>query len=216
MAVSPMHRLAIQLLGFFVRLVLRLRYRIKIEGLEAIKVLKDSKPGVLFLPNHPAEIDPIILMTLLAPSFSPRSVIVEHFYYLKGFQMIMDLARVVPIPTMAEKANRWKEKEVARILENLRLELLEGENYIIYPAGKLKRSAWELLGGASLAHNLLQKNPEIPVVLIRTTGLWGSSFSAAQTGTSPRFQSVLKHALKVIVKNLIFFVPKNQKIVTKT
>ncbi|MBX9923776.1 MAG: AMP-binding protein [Rhabdochlamydiaceae bacterium] len=213
MAISLMHRLAIQLLGCFVRLALRLRYRVKVEGLEKINSLKGSKPGVLFLPNHPAEIDPIILMSLLAPNFFPRSVIVEHFYYLKGFQFIMDLARVVPIPTMAEKANRWKEKEVAKILENLRLDLLAGENYIIYPAGKLKRSSWELLGGASFVHNLVQKNPEIPVVLVRTTGLWGSSFSAAQTGSSPRFQSVLKHALKVILKNLVFLVPKRDVLV---
>jgi 1-acyl-sn-glycerol-3-phosphate acyltransferase len=117
MAMSLTHRIAVQVLGCFIRLALRLRYRIKVEGFEEIKSLKDHKPGILFLPNHPAEIDPIILMTILGPCFFPRSLIVEHFYYLKGFQMIMDLVRVVPIPTMAEKANRWKEKEVVKILE---------------------------------------------------------------------------------------------------
>ncbi len=213
MTLSLIHRIAIQVFGCFVRCALRLRYRIKVEGLEKIESLNSHRPGVLFLPNHPAEVDPIILMTLLAPSFYPRSLIVEHFYYLKGFQKILDFVRVVPIPTMAEKANRWKEREVAKILDKIQQELLAGEHYIIYPSGKLKRSASESIGGASFAHNLLQKNPEIPVVLVRTTGLWGSSFSAAQTGTSPRFQSVLKHAVKVIAKNLIFFAPKREVLV---
>jgi hypothetical protein len=47
---------------------------------------------VLFLPNHPAEIDPIILTTILGPYFFPRSVVIEYFYDLKWFKKILDFS----------------------------------------------------------------------------------------------------------------------------
>lgn len=47
-----------KLLAFKIRLLLRFRYRISIQGFE---VVKNNSP-VLFLPNHQALIDPIILL----------------------------------------------------------------------------------------------------------------------------------------------------------
>ncbi len=213
MGLNVMHRLVIQVFSYFVRAILKFRYRVEVKGFEHLASLKKHKPGILFLPNHPAEIDPIILMSLLGPSFWPRSVVVEHFYHLKGFKLILDLARVVPLPSMAELANQWRGKELAKTFEKIAREIDLGENFIIYPSGKLKRSGFEALGGASFVYNLLHENPDIPVVLVRTTGLWGSSFSVAQTGETPRFQSVLKKCVQVILKNLLFFVPRRQVLV---
>jgi long-chain-fatty-acid--[acyl-carrier-protein] ligase len=213
MRINFLHRLVIQLFSFCVRWILKLRYRVQVEGLEEALALKGCKSGILFLPNHPAEIDPVILMSILSPSFVPKSVVVEHFYHLKGFQWILDLARVVPLPSMAEKANQWRGKELAKTFERIETDIAGGENYIIYPSGKLKRTGLEQLGGSSFVYNLLQEKPDIPVVLVRTTGLWGSSFSVAQTGATPRFQTVLKKCVKVLWKNGLFFVPKRDVLV---
>ncbi len=208
MKIHPLHRISIKLASYLVRGILKFRYKIQVEGLEEIKKLKDGGLGILFLPNHPAEIDPVILMSILGPFFCPRSVVVEHFYHLKGFKKILDLARVVPLPTMDKKANQWRGKEIGKTFEKIENELKRGENYIIYPSGKLKKSGLEQLGGASLVYNLLQDKTDVPVVLVRTTGLWGSCFSVAQTGEVPRFQTVLKRCFQVILKNGLFFVPK--------
>ena len=213
MKVNALHRVIIQFFAYFVRGLVKLRYRVRVEGLEDIISLKKEGLGILFLPNHPAEIDPVILMSILGPSFWPKSVVVEHFYHLKGFKKILDLARVVPLPTMAEKANQWRGKELAKTLEKINQEISQGENYIIYPSGKLKRSGFEKLGGASFVYNLLHERPDIPVVLVRFTGLWGSSFSTAQTGETPRFQSVLKKSVQVLLKNILFFTPRRDVLV---
>ncbi len=213
MKLNIMHRLTIQAFSYVVRGILKFRYKVRVEGLDQILALKKHCPGVLFLPNHPAEMDPVILMSLLGPAFWPRSVVVEHFYHLKGFKKILDLARVVPLPSMAEQANQWRGKELAKTFEKIAEEISLGENYIIYPSGKLKRSGLELLGGASFVYNLLHEKLDIPVVLVRTTGLWGSSFSVAQTGETPHFQTVLKRCLSVIFKNGFFFVPKREVLV---
>ena len=54
----------------FVRGLLRLRYTIEVEGLEAVRARDDGRP-ILFLPNHPALIDPALVYMSLA-GFAPR------------------------------------------------------------------------------------------------------------------------------------------------
>lgn len=186
------------------RFLLALRYDVKIVGLDNIS----KEKSILFLPNHPAEIDPILLMVYLGPKYFPRPMVVEHFYRLKGFQWILDLIGVIPIPTMEEKANIWRGKEVARIFQEVSERMRAGDSFLIYPAGKLKAGGGELIGGASFVHSLLQACPGIHVVLVRTTGLWGSSFSKAPTGRSPEFGKTLLLNLSRLIKNWFFFIPK--------
>ena len=119
--------------------------------------LKSSRKGILFLPNHPAEIDPVLLMTVIGPHFYPRALVVEHFYRLKGFKWLLDLARVMPIPSMAEKANKWRGKEIEKKQQEVMQGLDRGENFIIYPSGKLKLTGLELLGGGFIYAPLAPK-----------------------------------------------------------
>ncbi|NDE82912.1 MAG: 1-acyl-sn-glycerol-3-phosphate acyltransferase, partial [Chlamydiia bacterium] len=186
------------------RFLLALRYDVKVVGLDNIS----KEKSILFLPNHPAEIDPILLMVYLGPKYFPRPMVVEHFYRLKGFQWILDLTGAIPIPTMEEKANIWRGKEVARIFQEVSERMRAGDSFLIYPAGKLKAGGGELIGGASFVHSLLQACPGIHVVLVRTTGLWGSSFSKAPTGRSPEFGKTLLLNLSRLIKNWFFFIPK--------
>jgi long-chain-fatty-acid--[acyl-carrier-protein] ligase len=55
---------------------------------------------------------------------------------------------------------------------------------------------------------LLSEDPNLEVVLIRTTGLWGSSFSRAIIGDSPNFWKTLKRSFFYLLQNFIFFMPK--------
>ena len=190
--------------------LLSLRYTVTIKGEREISQKLSSSKGALFLPNHPAEIDPILLMAYLGPKYFPRPMVVEHFYRLKGFQWILDLIGAMPIPTMEEKANVWRGKEVAKIFKDVLKSIESGDSFVIYPAGKLKSSGKELIGGASFVHSLLESSPDIDVVLIRTTGLWGSSFSRAHTGKSPDFGKTLFTGFFKLLKNGIFFLPRRK------
>ena len=75
---------------------------------------------------------------------------------------------------------------------NIQIGLKNKENFLVYPAGKLKMQGSEEIGGNSFVYNLLQQHPSAQIVLVRTVGLWGSSFSRAHTGKSPVFWDVLK------------------------
>jgi long-chain-fatty-acid--[acyl-carrier-protein] ligase len=200
----------IQLVSWFLRLCFTLRYKIKVVGLEKILQAQGKKEGMLFLPNHPAEIDPVLLMLLLWRKFKPRPMIVEHFYYLKTFHFFMKIVRPLPLPTLDVVTNAWKAKQIEKLMNQIKKGLENGENFIVYPSGKLKLSGAEALGGASFVHTLLKAAPNSTVVLVRTTGLWGSLFSRALTGKSPDFGKTVIQGFKILLKNGIFFAPRRE------
>ena len=54
------------------KVLLWLRYRVRVRGLD--EVVRRGTKGVLFLPNHPALIDPFIVISQLHGRFRPRSL----------------------------------------------------------------------------------------------------------------------------------------------
>jgi long-chain-fatty-acid--[acyl-carrier-protein] ligase len=189
--------------------LLSIRYRIRVKGLETLtKENLNREGGILFLPNHPAEIDPVVVVVALWQKFKPRPIVVEHFFYLKGAHFLMKLVKALPLPDMNGMVSKWKQKKIEKLFHLVAEELKKGENFLIYPAGKLKLTAAEIIGGASFVHSLLKECPKTNVVLIRTTGLWGSRFSRALTGTTPSFGAACWEGIKLVLKNGIFLTPR--------
>lgn len=187
---------------------LSLRYSVDIKGLNNLRLRE--KVGILFLPNHPAEIDPIIVGGVLTPKFDPRPLVISHSYYLRGARFFMRLYRALPIPIFGSSANSWKRNQLKKCIGQVRAGLNRGENFLIYPAGKLKHEGDELIGGSSFVHRVLEVCPHVQVVLIRTSGLWGSLFSRAIIGETPDFWEVLWYSIKILLKNGIFFAPRRR------
>lgn len=201
----------LQVLAFFVRGLLSLRYRIKVKGLENLSSADFlSSGGILFLPNHSAEIDPVILETILWKQFRPRPLVVDRFYYLKGFQWLLELVGALPLPSMDITGNKWRQKKIEAQFAHIVEACKEKGNFLIYPSGKLKSTGLEVIGGASFVHRLLQTCPEIHVVLVRVSGLWGSQFSRALTGYSPDFGKTVWNGAKILCKNGVFFTPRRE------
>jgi long-chain-fatty-acid--[acyl-carrier-protein] ligase len=197
-----------------VHVLLFLRYRIAVKGLDQLTPEAFQRTGgIVFLPNHPAEIDPIILESVLWKRFRPRPLVIEHFYFLKGFRFFMDIVGALPLPTMDVLANKWRAKKVEKQFNEVAEELRKKQNFLIYPSGRLKISGLELIGGASFVHKLIQACPEANIVLVRTTGLWGSKFSRALTGASPEFGKMLWECIKILLKNALFFAPRREVVV---
>ncbi len=210
-----LHKAAYFVLLHVARFLLSLRYRVTIRGLDKVQSsIQKGGVGTVFLPNHPAEIDPVILIVYLGLHFSViRPLVVEHFYKLKGFHWVMKLVSALSIPTMDEKASVWRGKLIAKKKQEIAQGLTEGENFLIYPSGRLKVDGREVVGGSSFVHQIIEEVPQLQVVLVRTTGLWGSRFSRAITGYSPDFGKELISSLWTLVKNGIFFTPRRKVLV---
>ena len=154
-------RLWIGFVCLVVRGLVALRYRLKVTGLE--KLTPENLPkkgGILFLPNHPAVIDPVIMSMILWPKFHIHPIVVEGWYYTKGIHYPMKLVGAVPLPDFNGTVNKWKQKKIAKAFAFIAEQIKKGSNFLIYPSGRLKHGAEEIVGGASFVHSLLQDCPE--------------------------------------------------------
>ncbi|MEM8629195.1 MAG: AMP-binding protein [Chlamydiota bacterium] len=200
-------------LCFCLRGVLSLRYKVELRGEDSLRFQDAKKKGLLLLPNHPANIDPIILYLYLWPKFQMRPLVVEYIYRQRFLRWLMRLVRALPIPNLETSINELKIKKAATSLD-LAVEGLEkGDAFLIYPAGRLKKTNREILGGASGVHTLLMRVPDVRLVLIRTTGLWGSSFSRALEHRSPDLKKTFFQGFKVLLKNGIFFCKRRRVLI---
>jgi long-chain-fatty-acid--[acyl-carrier-protein] ligase len=147
---------------------------------------------------------------VLWKKYHAHPLVVEQWYYSPGLHYPMKLVDAIPIPDFNGAVNKWKQKKIAKTFDFMEQQIKKGDNFLIYPAGRLKHGGEEIIGGASFAHTLLQQCPEANVVLVRITGLWGSRFSRALEGKAPDFGKVLWEGLKIILKNLILLTPRRE------
>ncbi|MBU6445805.1 MAG: AMP-binding protein, partial [Verrucomicrobia bacterium] len=183
--------------------------RIEVKGLDTLDRLKPHQ-GILFLPNHVAHVDPLINFVYCWPKFRMHPMVVEYIFNIPLLKPLHKLVGSIPIPNLENAVNEYKQKKAETAFRAVAAGLKRGENFIVYPSGRLKSSGKELLGGASGAHELLKECPDAGVVLIRMTGLWGSSTSRAILGRSPPLIRTFLNAFKVLVKNGLFFTPRRK------
>ena len=188
------------------RFLLWLRYRIRLVGLDAIEA--KGKTGIVFLPNHPALMDPIILYTYLQKRFAPHGLgdVDQVDRPLIGFFGRRWGVRTVP---SIEKYGPSARTEIEKVLDETINGLKQGENLLLWPAGRVCRSYKESLGANSSVERILKSCPDIRVVLVRTRGFWGSSFSRA-SGKEPFVTPVLLKGILQLLASFIFFAPRRE------
>jgi len=196
------------LLNLLLAFLLRLRYRIRVSGLREIKKSRrnDHRP-ILFLPNHQALIDPVILMSLLHSRFAPRPLADEQQTNHPLFRWLMAELRAIRIPDLNTDGQQAREQVFAGI-EEIIAALKQGDSVLLYPSGRISRGNLELIGGNSGAATIVHAVPEARIVLVQMRGLWGSRFSRAR-GIPSLLKDVGKLMLAVLA-NGIFFMPRRR------
>ncbi len=192
------------------RCILPLRYRIKFNGIE--KIASRGKTGILFLPNHPALIDPVIVTAHLHARFAVRPLALETQINKPAIRQIAEMLGVLPIADVG----RTEEGAADRAQQSIQTciaALKRGENVLLYPAGRLIRSREDRLGSVSGAHQIVTALPDVRVVLVRTTGLWGSSFGWAG-GKPPQLETGLMEHIPAVLASGIFFAPRRDVTLT--
>ena len=189
-----------------VRFILSLRYKIELKGLDKI----EKTTGVLVLPNHPAEIDPVIMSILLWRKLQPSPIVLEDFYNMPVLNKFFKLIGALPMPDMETGRSQFKIRRINKTLDAMANGLSAGKNYLIYPSGRLTRDGQEIIGGASALHSLLEKAPRANILLARTRGLWGSSFSYAFDGKRPDLVKRMLFGALILFLNLLFLTPRRK------
>jgi len=191
MAVTPFafvfnYRKALMFTG---RWIFRRRYRVEIDGLAAVAQDKTY----LVLPNHPAMVDPMLVVSELWRV--PLRPLADESFFHAGIvaAKVLKTLGAVAVPDLRKHRSSSVAK-VARGLNDVVLgALADGKSMIFYPAGHIHtEAAHEEIGTRQLAYNVCRELPPgVEVVGVRTTGLWGSIWSRAGRTSSPSFVPTL-------------------------
>ena len=191
--------------GFLYRFFLASRYKIIITG---ENIIKDTEPK-LFLPNHPAFIDPIILTSHIYKYNNISPVISAKYYHNTFFNPIMKLINAIPVADLSE--GDIDRNVYAKLSNNTKLELSKGHHILFYPAGQLAGHPYEKLFNKQGAFRLVSELPEnVKIIGVRITGLWGSIWSKAKTGKTPDFFKTLLKSIGYLALRGFFFAPKRK------
>ena len=195
-----------RLLMAFVKACLALRYRIRVIGLKTIA--RPGREGILFLPNHVALIDPIIMMSLLWGRFAPRPVADPDEVDMFFVRWMAKRAGAIEIPAV-ERYGLAGQRRIDEGLSEAARTLRRGGNVLIYPAGRLCTSRFEDLGASSAVETILRDCGDARVVLVRMRGLWGSAFGWA-SGCEPFAGKALKKGIRGLLAGGVLFAPKRR------
>lgn len=202
-----------RLLQGLLGLLLSLRYRVEVRGLKALHQ-RDNQAPLLFLPSHAALVDPLLIYSLLA-DYRPRAMADSRQVNKAVIRTLIRPFRPILIPDLQQDAGRPghnAEKAVRAALDTSVAALKQGDNLLLYPAGRLTRDGHDRLDGNSGAHALYSRVPQCRIVLVRIRGLWGSSFSYApctgQYGSPPHFFKALSRAAARLLCNALLFMPR--------
>ena len=191
-----------RMLHLLVTLLLRLRYRVKVTGLD--EIADDGRP-ILFLPNHPALIDPVIVMSRLWPRFAPRPLADAAQVESGAVRRLTGMVGTIVIPDLAG-GDRDARDQVQQGIDLVVAALERGENVLLYPAGRLMRDGKEDLGANSAVHQIVGRVPDLRIVMLRSTGLWGSGFSRARG--IPSLAGHLRRSFLHLLACGLFFMPR--------
>lgn len=198
------------LVWLLLRLIVSLRYRIHTHEFQKIQGIKSP---VLLLPNHPGFIDPALIYATFYNVLRPRTVLYEGNFPGPVRRPLIKLVRAVSVPEILRPSQEVHEQtEVA--LAEVTAGLKRGENFILWPSGRIQRDGIEHLGSARALTDIVREVPEATIVLVRTCGLWGSMFSFAWTGKMPQLGRCLLDGILLLISNLLVFTPRRRVDIT--
>ncbi len=187
-------------------LLLKLRYRVTVEGADGLRAIVGP---TLVLPNHPGYIDPPLVLSHLRLGRSLRPLVFSGIYRLLPLRPLMAMVDAFEVPDLSAQS-RDAQTKTLEMIEAVVDRIQRGNSFLIYPSGRLQRGNSEVVGSARAVHELLARCPELNVVMVRTGGVWGSSFSCAATGAPPNLVTAFLRALGWTLAALIFFLPRRK------
>jgi long-chain-fatty-acid--[acyl-carrier-protein] ligase len=194
----------------FLRLALGARYRLHIRGKEQLRGLKGP---VLVLPNHPGYIDPFVLFSALSPSLRMRPLVYSGTFQGWFGRFLVKLIDALEIPDLgvaSTGARNQAEESIQEIVQGLK----SGASFSLWPAGHVWHEGLERIGPARAAADILRQAPETSVLLVRSHGIWGSSWTWAQLAARPSLIRCIVAGIGWIFANLFFFMPRRHVQIT--
>ena len=135
----------------FARWALRLRYRVRVVGLEKLQALDGP---TLVMPNHPGYIDPPLVLTHIKLRRPLRPVVTTSMYRNPLMLPFFRLVGALEVPELAELSQEAREQTHA-LIDAVVGGLQQGQCFQLYPSGRAQRRGLEVVGAARAASEIL-------------------------------------------------------------
>jgi acyl-CoA synthetase (AMP-forming)/AMP-acid ligase II/acyl carrier protein len=186
------------------RFFLSLRYNIVLKNSEVF----DQKKPVLVFPNHPALVDPLILISYIGKQKILSPVMTETFFHTPGLGGIIRALKTVPVGDIARGGSA---EDVKKAFSGIAEAMKNRQNILIYPSGHVYVQPFEHIVGKKMAYEMVgMLEGDTRIILARTKWLWGSMWGKAYTGDSPILSDILMRSIGYIFANFIFFSPRRE------
>lgn len=181
------------------------RYQIKNSG----DIVFAPNKNYLIMPNHPAIVDPLILVSELHRRGMNICPLVDESFFSNGFvRHVLALFNSVRVPDFrranfrpflkvrpTHKASLKRAKALSYSVLAL---LTAGENVLLYPSGHITADGRECLENRQLAFNVISQLPKgVEVIGVRIRGLFGSKWSRARGNPPPPFVKTLMKSILI-------------------
>lgn len=205
-------------------LFLPLRYKVRVEGADCLNPKKGGvNKSIVFLANHSSHVDATIIATEILKQGLSLSIwaldLTFKLPYLRWAARRKETIKVVKVPNIPERRSEKHTTNLHKLVTRTADGLKKGKNFLIFPSGLVKRTPVEKIEGKSGVPLIIKQCPDVKIILVRVTGLWGSRFSCATPADkrwATRNVNPLKmfwQALKMLILNGIFFIPKRKLLV---
>lgn len=205
-------------------ILIPLRYKVEVKGADCLDVKKGGvNSSILFLANHSSHIDATIIGTTILKRHLPLSIwaldLTFKLPYLRWAARHKESIQVVKVPNINERRSEKHTSNLHKLVTRTGDGLHKGKNFLIFPAGRCKNTPVEKIDGKSAIPLIIQQDPDVNIILVRVTGLWGSRFSCATklenrwATRSIRTLDMFWQSLKMVLLNGIFFIPKRKVLV---
>ena len=185
--------------------ILSRRYSVELKGEH---VLKGGAPR-LYLPNHQAEVDPIVLLSVIQMYHKAAPMISAMYYNVPVFKQFLDLMGSVPVSDLDRGV---RDPNVMKTISDAaNTAFAKGNGILLYPSGHLCNQGYEDIGNKQGAYNIVKSSPDdLRIIGVRMAGFWGSKWSRAWSGVSPNFTKLFLESIFWWFSNFIFFIPKRK------
>lgn len=192
-------------LAMIFRIGFSLRYDVQLKGHE---LLRENRVK-LFLPNHQALIEPIILQSHIIRYHEIVPAVSAKYFENPFFRLVMKIVNSVPVSDL-DRGNRDIDV-LNKVKSALLNSILSGKNALLYPSGQLASQGFEKIFNKQGAFNIVSELPdEVMIVGVRVSGFWGSMWSKAESGKTPDFLKCLIKGFLIVLSNLIIFTPRRK------
>ncbi len=201
----PIVKAIAQLIFLLGRIILSIRYKVRLERIKDI----DKKRPILFLPNHQAVVDPMLLVSFLYPHKNIVPMITSSYYDLPVLKLFFKNWGAVRISDL-ERGSR-NTNVLNEITESAIKAFKYQKSIVIYPSGQIASQGFEKIQNKKGAYEIVRNLPSnVQVVGVRINGLWGSQWSKAWNGQSPNFGINILKGIFYTLANILLFMPRRK------